>query len=200
MDVYFIRHGQTNGNIAQRYQHPDTPLNEQGTAQARAIASTVAALEPTHIITSTYLRALETTRIISADCAAVPETHGDFEELRRPLTMVGGRYVGFMTLVYIVRWFFGLPTNQGETYQDFLERVLRARAYLESLPKDSRVVVVSHSVFTNIFIEHLCRDTRMNLMHAIQSFSRILKLRNTAIIHLEYSPTKENVCGWKILR
>jgi broad specificity phosphatase PhoE len=199
MDVYFIRHGQTNGNLAQRYQHPDTPLNPQGTAQARAIADTVAALEPTHIITSTYLRALETTRIVSADCTAVPETHPDFEELRRPLTMVGGRYIGFMTLVYIVRWFFGLPTNQGETYQEFLERIIRARTYLESLPNDSRVVVVSHAVFTNIFIEHLCRNTKMNFWHALQSFGRILKLRNTAIIHLTYDTSRAGVCGWNVL-
>ena len=58
MDVFFVRHGQTDGNIAQRYQHPDTRLNEVGKAQAEAIAGKIATLEPTHIITSTQLRAV----------------------------------------------------------------------------------------------------------------------------------------------
>jgi len=200
MDVFFVRHGQTDGNIAQRYQHPDTRLNEVGKAQAEAIAGKIATLEPTHIITSTQLRAVETTRIITGSLPVIPETHADFEELRRPLTLVGARYLGLTTLWYVVRWFFDWPHDQGETYPDFLKRIKSAQAYLETLPADARVVVVSHSVFTNIFVEHLCLDRRLTFFEAVKGFWRILTLRNTAIIHLQYAKVGEGLCGWSVLK
>ncbi len=200
MDVFFVRHGQTDGNVAQRYQHPETRLNEVGKAQAEAIAGKIAVLEPTHIITSTQLRAVETTRIITGAVPLIPETHADFEELRRPLTLVGARYLGVTTLWYVVRWFFDWPHNQGETYPEFLTRIKRAQAYLETLPEDAKVVVVSHSVFTNIFVEHLCLDRRLTFVEAVLGFWRILTLRNTAIIHLHYTKVGPGLCGWSILK
>lgn len=200
MDVFFVRHGQTDGNIAKRYQHPETRLNEVGKAQAEAVAAEIAALKPTHIITSTQLRAVETARIITGKVPVIPETHPDFEELRRPLTLVGARYLGLTTLWYVIRWFFDWPHNQGETYPDFLARIKRGQAYLETLPADARVVVVSHSVFTNIFVEHLCLDRRLTLLEAVRGFWRILTLRNTAIIHLQYAKVGEGLCGWSVLK
>jgi broad specificity phosphatase PhoE len=164
-----------------------------------AIVGKISALQPTHIITSTQLRAMETTRILTAACDVVPETHPEFEELRRPLWLVGTRYIGWTTFIYVLQWFFGKEIKDGESYEAFLDRIKRARTLLESLPPESRVVVVSHAVFTNIFIEHLCLDERMTLWQAARSFIRILRLRNAGIIHLHYSPGK-NICGWTILR
>jgi broad specificity phosphatase PhoE len=198
MDVYFVRHGQTSGNVAHRHQHPDTPLSEIGQKQVEAIVGKISALQPTHIISSTNLRAVETTRILTAACNVIPDTNADFEELRRPLNMVGARFIGVTTLIYVVSWFFGREIQEGESYQQFLERIRRSRARLETLPAEARVVVVSHSVFTNVFIEHLCLDERMSLAQAIRSFIRIFTLRNAGIIHLRYEKGK-HLCGWTVL-
>lgn len=197
MDVYFLRHGQTNGNVARRHQHPDTPLNEYGRRQIEAIVGRVSSLQPTHIITSTQLRAIETARILTAACDVIPATHEDFAELHRPLRLVGARFIGFTTLVYVVQWFFGKELEGGESYAAFLERIKRARRYLEALPVDARVLVVSHAVFTNVFIEHLCLDERMSFWQAVRSFYRIFRLRNAGIIHLRYD-RGEGLCGWSV--
>jgi broad specificity phosphatase PhoE len=199
MDIYFVRHGQTNGNTARRHQHPDTPLNAYGKEQVEAIIGKISALQPTRVITSTQLRAVETARILTEACDVIPETYPEFEELKRPLWLVGTRYIGITTVIYVLQWFFGKEIEGGESYEDFLERIRRARSFLESLPNDSRVLVVSHAVFTNIFIEHLCMDERMNFWQALRSFLRILRLRNAGIIHLLYTPGK-NICGWTILK
>ncbi len=199
MDVYFVRHGQTDGNLARRHQHPDTPLNEYGKEQIGAVIGKVSALQPNRVITSTQLRAVETARILTEACDAIPETHPEFEELRRPLWLVGARFIGFTTLIYVVQWFFGKDFEGGESYEAFLARIKRARSLLESLPNDSKILVVSHAVFTNIFIEHLCLDERMTLWQAVRSFWRILRLRNAGIIHLHYTPGKD-ICGWTILK
>lgn len=199
MDVYFVRHGQTNGNIARRHQHTDTPLNEQGQKQVEAIIADIAALQPTHIITSTQLRAIETTRILTAGCAVIPETHPEFAELIRPESLVGVRFFGFTTVWYVLKWFFGGTIHEGESYHEFRERIIRARTFLESLPADARVVVVSHAVFMNVFLEHLCRDRRMSLWQAIRSFVRIFTLRNASIVHLRYGSGTAS-CSWQILK
>lgn len=198
MDVYFIRHGQTNGNIARRHQHTDTPLNESGTQQVAAIAAEVAALNPTHIITSTQLRAIETTRILASAVPVIPETHPEFAELGRPESLVGVRFFGLTTFLYILWWYFGAEIKDGESYEDFRQRIIRARTYLESLPTDARVVVVSHSVFTNIFIEHACRDAKMSLWRAARSFIKIFTLRNAGIVHLRYA--REAPCRWRVIK
>ena len=68
MEVYFVRHGETDGNVARRHQHHDTALNEIGIEQAKKVASEITNLKPTHLITSTQLRAVQTTKIIVSEC------------------------------------------------------------------------------------------------------------------------------------
>ncbi len=200
MEVFFLRHGQTNGNIARRHQHSNTPLNKMGETQAREVAPKIAALAPTHFISSTHLRAMETTRIVAQVCNLTPNTHPAFEELDRPEWLVGRHYIGLTTTWYVVRWFFGLPIKSGESYEAFVKRIKIAQTHLEFLPPDARVVVVSHAVFVNIFLAHLCINKRLSIWGAVNSFISIFSLSNTGIIHLHYDTTKNpNQCGWTII-
>jgi broad specificity phosphatase PhoE len=198
MEVFFLRHGQTNGNVARRHQHTDTPLNEMGVKQVEAVASEVVALRPTHIVSSTQLRAIETTRIVATACDLIPETHAAFIELKRPEWLVGYHFISPTTLLYVLRWFWGSEIDRGESYGAFLKRIETARLYLEALPPDARVVVVSHSVFTNVFIEQLCRPKKMNLVRASISFLRIFTLRNAGLVRLRFDQGA-HACGWTVL-
>ncbi len=199
MQVFFVRHGQTDGNLARRHQHPETPLNDEGKRQVEAVAKRIKALKPTHLITSTQLRALESTRIIVEACDLVPETVPAFEELSRPRSLVGERYVGLATFWYAWRWFRGLDLPGGESYAELRQRISDGKAHLESLPKGSRVVVVSHAVFLSLFIAHICRSEPLSFIGAVRTFLNIFKVRNAALIELRYDPIK-NGCGWTILR
>ncbi len=198
MEVFFVRHGETDGNVARRHQHEETTLNEVGRAQAALVAEKVAALSPTHIISSTQLRAIETTRVIAEACECIPETNALFTELSRPSWLTGHRFVGLTTLTYVTAWFFKHSIKGAESYEDFRKRIIEARTLLETYPENARVVVVSHSVFINIFIEHLCLDTRMSFLQAARTFLRIFTLRNTAIVHLNYAKGK-GICHWTVV-
>ena len=203
MDVYFVRHGRTDGNDAFRHQHPHTTLNELGIIQAINIAKFLKRQRPTHLITSTYLRSIETARVISNECDLIPETHPAFEELHRPEFLVGERIFGKVTITYLLRWFFGMKSasmHDGETYADFTRRLAEARRHLESLPENSRVVVVSHAVFINFFLEHMCRPREMSLWRACIRIVKILLFKNTGIIHVRFLPVKaKSVCGWRVI-
>ena len=203
MDVYFIRHGQTDGNVAHRHQHPYTKLNELGQFQALTIAKQLKKRKPTYLITSTHMRALETARIIGNECGLVAETYPAFEELLRPEFLMGERMLGKSTLSYLFRWFFGVKSasmHDGETYMDFLARLATARRHLEVMPSNAKVVVVSHAVFINFFLEHMNHPRRMSLPRAFVRIVKILLTKNTEVIHLRYTtPKSKSDKGWKVI-
>jgi 2,3-bisphosphoglycerate-dependent phosphoglycerate mutase len=197
MDIYFVRHGETDGNVAKRHQHPDISLNERGKEQATRVATVVADLEPTHLVTSTNKRAIETTREIALLTGLMPETVADFEELHRPEWLIGHRLYERATISYVIGWFFGMKSStmhDGETYEGFRQRIKSAESYLKALPKDSRVVVVSHSIFINFFLEHMNREGRMSFFAAARRFSSVFRLKNTSVTHLQYDGIR-----WRIV-
>lgn len=203
MEIYFVRHGQTDGNVAQRNQHPDTELNERGKAQAKAVAEKVATINPTHLITSSQVRAIMTAREIAATTGLIPETHSEFVELIRPRMFAGERIYGRKMVWYMIAWFFGRDygsMHDGESYAAFLERLSAARAVLLRLPPEAKVVVVSHSLFINFFLEHMRNPKRMSLPRALYRFFTIRNTKNTEIIKVILDPSAERTrpgTGWK---
>ena len=198
MEVFLVRHGQTDGNVARRHQHSNTDLNEHGIAQAVAVAAQIALLKPTHLITSTQLRAIETARVVAAATDLIPESYPPFEELHQPAAMVGERLTGSHALWYMALWFFGVKSasmHDGETYAAFVDRLAQARKHLEELPTDARVVIITHSVFINFFVEHMRHPKRMNVIRALVRLTHILHLKNTSITHVRYEIPRRGYTG-----
>jgi broad specificity phosphatase PhoE len=205
MEVYLVRHGRTDGNDARRHQHSDTKLNEIGNIQAKAVAEKIKLLKPTHLITSTNLRAVQSASYISLVCDLIPETHLAFEELHQPKYLVGERMLGKRGFKYIVSWFYGSKTrlmHDGETYLEFWDRLGRAKNYLEQLPADARVVIVSHSVFISFFREYIKSSKKMSFVRAFRLFVSVLGLRNSSIVHLQYDTNAKagRHSGWKLVK
>jgi len=80
--VYMTRHGETQWNFEGRWQgHTDVPLNENGRAQARAIAETLRASGLAGLVSSDLSRARETAEIVgSALGLAVAYADADLRE------------------------------------------------------------------------------------------------------------------------
>ncbi|MCR9177261.1 MAG: histidine phosphatase family protein [Alphaproteobacteria bacterium] len=69
---YFLRHGQTDGNLNRFYQGPETPLNANGRSQA-AIAAERLATEPiSTILASDMARAWETASTVARHRGVTP--------------------------------------------------------------------------------------------------------------------------------
>ncbi|HEY5240234.1 MAG TPA: histidine phosphatase family protein [Polyangiaceae bacterium] len=66
--VYVARHGETDWNAAGRWQgHTDVPLNENGRAQAKALAVRLRGSRLAGVVASDLSRAHETARIVAAE-------------------------------------------------------------------------------------------------------------------------------------
>lgn len=69
--IIFWRHGQTDLNVEQRIQGAaDFPLNEVGIAQAQVAAKEIVKLQPTRIISSDLMRAVDTAQVVG-ECLGI---------------------------------------------------------------------------------------------------------------------------------
>jgi 2,3-bisphosphoglycerate-dependent phosphoglycerate mutase len=67
MPIYLIRHGETMLNATRVLQPPDTPLSEEGFAQAQALGKRLKSTAVDGIVSSDLLRALQTSQAIVAE-------------------------------------------------------------------------------------------------------------------------------------
>ena len=191
--------GRQGGNTAGRHQRETTRLTPLGVQQAISISKIVAALDPTHLIVSDRVRAVETGQSIAMATDLLPETNSLFGELCRPQNIYGHKHVSRKSYLYLIQWFRGHFGGDdcgefGESYTAFRERLLAARTYLESFPTDARVVVVSHAVFISLFIEHTKVSKPLSWWKALHTFKRIKRIPNGSVTHLQY--TSES--GWQL--
>jgi broad specificity phosphatase PhoE len=154
-------------------------------------------------MTSNFVRALGTAKIIGITCDLVPETSSHFVELGRPEKLYGNFLYSFSSLWFYGWWYLGWRKWNGdyaESYQELRERIRKAQAQLETLPADARVVVVSHSAFIGFFVAHRCRKAPLGLIGMFRVFCRIISMPNTGVVHLRYDPESSGRCKWQLVK
>ena len=187
MELLLVRHGETKANSHHIYQPPTESISAPGAAEVARLVRTIQEFKPTHLYTSHYTRARE-----------------EVSELRVADYMYGKSHYGLHSMFYLLRWYFNLLpediTDQIETKKEFSNRVVQARDYFAQNHAGDRVVVVSHSIFTNFFIAHLCQDNGVNIFKAAPLLMKILLHENSSVSHIRYiGETEKNVCPWEVV-
>lgn len=146
MLIYFMRHGETDWNVARRMQgRSDIPLNDNGLAQAQRAAQGMAHLPIDRIVASPLIRAQQTAQAVAQGREVTVETEelliemgfGELEGLRfqespecKLIFNHPDQYV---------------PVPGGESYQDLDKRSLQLLDWLREMEgKYHHVVLVSH--------------------------------------------------------
>lgn len=88
--VYFVRHGQSEDNVAPIFPAPDSPLNEKGIKQVECIAKRVSKLSFDILVTSPLERAKQTAEVIIRETGKKAECSDLFVEHIKP-TYINGR-------------------------------------------------------------------------------------------------------------
>ena len=146
--ILLARHGETDWNRDLRVQgHSDTPLNEDGREQARALAESLAGEPIQAIYTSDLARARETAEIVAAPRDL--EVHVDRDLRERNF----GSWEG-LTREEIDDRFGEASTHDGETNDEVRERVLAAVHRIVAGHPDQVVLVVSHGGALNSLWHH----------------------------------------------
>jgi alpha-ribazole phosphatase len=152
MRLLLTRHGQTDWNIAGRYQgQSDIPLNQTGQSQAEGLAKRLS-LETIHAVYASDLsRAADTaSRILSMQQrAAVLHTDVRWRELSfGDWEGMNYKEMSAHSPDVFAKWMLDpqhVSTPNGETLDHLAERVHAAFVELKNKHKDETVLVVSHS-------------------------------------------------------
>jgi broad specificity phosphatase PhoE len=145
--IFLARHGESDWNVEKRFQgHSDRPLTERGRQQAHALADLVASEEIEAVYTSPLKRAQETAEIVAATAGLEPV---GLPELREVDT---GSWSGLSRADVEARFPEGFARwrsggsgwEDGESYEEMAERVIRALRTIAEDHPDGRVLVISH--------------------------------------------------------
>ncbi|MCK5284233.1 MAG: histidine phosphatase family protein [Alphaproteobacteria bacterium] len=137
---YMIRHGETKANVARLMAGSiDSPLTEKGRGQARAVLPILEKLEikPKAIFHSHLSRARETAEILNKALNVTMNEEPDFAELH------AGEWEGepYEICKPMTHGWYDPPG--GETYQQFLKRIKRAKIKTLGL-NEAPVLIVCH--------------------------------------------------------
>lgn len=154
--IYFVRHGATEGNEKEEYQHVNIELSELGLKQAAFVAERFKAIPLDTIITSDMTRASQTAGVISKVVGKAVVHSSLFQEILRP-TFVRGKKKTDPEVVKVmedVKANFGNKDwhhSDEENFYDLKSRALKCLEYIQSL-KEENVLIVTHGQFLNMLV------------------------------------------------
>jgi broad specificity phosphatase PhoE len=149
--VYFVRHGESEGNTRPVFQALDTPLSSRGKKQAELIADRAEKLAFTTLVASPLMRSRETAEAIARRTGKTPEYSDLFVERIKPARLVGKSFTNPRALVLWRKWEQSLYTpgmrvEDGENFDDLIARTDAALEYLRTRP-ERELLVVTHGFF-----------------------------------------------------
>ncbi|MFM2381771.1 MAG: hypothetical protein RLZZ76_538 [Candidatus Parcubacteria bacterium] len=201
--IYFVRHGQTEGNKRRIHQNADEALTTKGRLQAHHVAHVLETKRIEVLLSSPYRRARETATIISDHIRVPFSIEESVVEIRRPDHIYGQTYYSFDTLVY----FFKLFKDREHPRWDFAgaENMFALRNRIEDIKakiaamEEDNIAIVSHDVFMNLFLEHVCRERKLTLQEFLQIILKVKRTPNTGVIHISYNnAAAKGTCPWTL--
>jgi len=151
MKLFLVRHGETDWNLARRYQsYSNVPLNQNGIQQAQSLARRLANEKITALCSSDLSRVTETAKWIADEYE--PALAVQCDPRWRELSF--GKWEGLNHTEIQAQWqtevstWFADPVNisppDGETMLQMSKRVQSALNELKNNYKDETVLIVSH--------------------------------------------------------
>ncbi len=199
MNVYFVRHGQSEGNKEQVHQGENVSLSEKGKDQAMAVAKRLKKHDISVIYSSPYLRAKQTAEIISNELDLPIEFWEDLKELRRPSEIEGLSYTDPIAIKIkdtikkkqiIPDWKY----SDDESFNDLLARAKAVEKHIFEHHKDQNVLCVSHIQIMVMIVMQIVMQDKLT-PEVFWQFYYHCRQKNTGITHLEYTDT----FGWNLV-
>ncbi|MCC3702585.1 2,3-diphosphoglycerate-dependent phosphoglycerate mutase GpmB [Rouxiella badensis] len=193
LQVYLVRHGETEWNAARRIQgQSDSPLTEKGVFQAQQVAERVRNEGITHVIASDLGRTKRTAEIIADACGCEVITDPRLRELH--MGVLETRHLDGLTPqeeTWRKQMVDGTPEGripQGETMNELASRMRQALDDCLNLPEGSKPLLVSHGIALGCLI-----STILGLPPYAE---RRLRLRNCSISRVDHQQSAWLASGW----
>jgi len=193
LQVYLVRHGETQWNAERRIQgQSDSPLTAKGEQQAMQVATRAKELGITHIISSDLGRTRRTAEIIAQACGCDILLDPRLRELN--MGVLETRNIDSLTEEeenwrrQLVNGTVDGRIPEGESMQELSDRVNAALESCRELPQGSRPLLVSHGIALGCLV-----STILGLPAWAE---RRLRLRNCSISRVDYQESLWLGSGW----
>lgn len=201
--VYFVRHGESKGNVGDLWQDASAPLTANGREQARAVATRLMDKEIDVIISSTMVRGKETSEIMGKKLGKPVEYSDVLIERRRPKEQIGQEKdsVSVAFIGEAVRTNFHNPNFRFSDEENFTDLKKRSGELLNLLVKrkEENIVVVTHEFFMRMIIAYISMGDKLTPDEGEQ-FVRTFHLLNTGLTIVKENKGDNNsswdVCTW----
>lgn len=199
--VYLIRHGESLHNRKPIFQANDARLSQTGLAQAELIASRLRDTRLDSLISSPFLRAQQTSAIISR-AVNLPIVFSDlFVECLMPQSISGKAYQDKTAYAAWRQWQKRLYSQKdikgdGESYNQLLDRTEKALNYLQTL-SGQNIAVVTHGFFLRTIIARVILGETIK-PKLLQKFQEQMQTHNTGVTILTMSKDLQNQISWNL--
>ncbi|HEY4502002.1 MAG TPA: histidine phosphatase family protein [Candidatus Paceibacterota bacterium] len=203
--VYFVRHGESEANVARIHGGEHHALTEEGRRQARVIAQRCLRLKLDALFASPLVRAQQTAVAIAEATQLPIQTSDLFSELRGP-SMYMEKPVDDPEIIkgYFEMnksWAPGYRHLDEENFDEILARAGRALEFLAERPEDT-VAVVSHALFLRALAARALFGPEVTPHECLRFFYSV-KQSNTGLTAFEYRPMdalgNESKFPWQLI-
>ena len=186
MEIYVVRHGQTDYNVKKVFQgHIDIPLNETGKKQAQETASKFRNIDVDMILVSPLQRALQTAKPISK-ITEVPITIEDRIIERSFGNMEGHQNREDWNIKMMLDYEKNYDIENIEPIQSLFKRVYDFLDEITEKYKDKKVVLVTHGAVSQPI------ECYFNGMPEVVDFEHLEKLTLKNCEVRKYEERKQN--------
>jgi len=198
--IYFVRHGQSEGNVGPLRQSAETPLTEKGREQAAYIAKRAKNLPIEAIVASPMTRARDTAEVISGEIGLSIEFSDLFVERRRPSVSLGKPKDDpeMVALEEAIRNnFHAAPytrLSDEENFEDLKERARQALDFLASR-EEEHILVVTHGFFLRVVLALVTLGESLT-GEECGKFVRTFETENTGVSVFLYDENRPN--RWRL--
>lgn len=192
--IYFIRYGESEGNVGPIRQMADTPLTEKGISQAKVVADRCLNIPIEIVVCSTMTRTKQTASYILEKINKPIEYSDLFVERRRASETLGNSKDDPSSVNIekeIAEHFHesGWHFSDEENFYDLKKRALDCLKYLADRPEEN-ILVVTHGVFLRVITACVMFEDKLNSYEG-KKFMTSMHMENTGITVFNYDDKRE---------
>lgn len=202
MNLYIVRHGESEFNAKDLHQHQEVPLSKRGVAQANFLAKRLKDTPFDVIISSPFKRAKQTAEIVNSNHNKRICFSSLFSEYRRPSVFTGKNYddpqISGIKKQIIEN--FENPDwrhSDEENFFDFRLRVTKGLTYLEKI-EAKNALLVTHGDFIKILICIMLRGEELKPLE-YRSFRKFFSSKNTGVTIAQREKKNWKLITWNDL-
>lgn len=188
--IYFIRHGESEGNTALVRQDAFSPLSVLGRKQAEFMAERCSKLPIDILVASTMTRAQQTASIIGENIGKEVVPSEFFTERRRPSAQTGKPKEDLQALAIDKEIWNNFATagyrhSDEENFEGLRDRARQALEFLASCPEEN-IAVVTHGFFMRIVLAYVVFREQLTGKEC-ELFMRTFHMENTGLTIVKYN-------------